>query len=289
MPAPVALRAQRPEEEGSSTATLATALRRRRSDLGFCRGTAAKATSVHERTYRAWETGRSPEIEHWPNIIAFLGFEPWPNPETPAQKLKAARRRQGLSIQRAAVVLSVDPSTLWWWEHDRKPHLRAHRERIAAFIDDPETSAAPGGDVDAADASQADAQPIGEAIRRRRHELSLSQECAAEAVGVNTWTLLLWEQGRYAPTPRFYPGLIRFLDRDPWPSPRTLGERLRAERLRRGLTRRQLADLLQVDLGSISKWEAGRSPKHGVGISKVEAFLSGRPQPRRTARSRART
>lgn len=107
-------------------------------------------------------------------------------------------------------------------------------------------------------------------------------------LGVNPWTVLLWEQGRYAPTPRFYPGLILFLGREPWPEPQTIGERLRAERLRRGLTRRQLGDLLQIDLGSVSKWEAGSDPRHGIANAKVEAFLSGRPQPRRSGRAAVR-
>jgi len=120
-------------------------------------------------------------------------------------------------------------------------------------------------------------------IRNRRQDLGLSQDQAADMIGVNTWTVLLWGQGRHTPTPRFYPSLIRFLGRDPWPQPRTLGERLCAERLRRGFTRRQLADLLQVDLGSISKWEGGKHPSHSVANAKVEAFQSGRPQPSRSA------
>ena len=235
--------------------------------------------SVSEPTLRAWETGRTPDIEHWPAIIDFLGFEPWPEPATPAQKLRAARRRQGLSITEAAHILAVDPSTFWWWEHGRKPHRHEHKARIVAFVGD--TSEARRAQPEPYVKAVA-SEPIGNLIRARRHELGSSQEEAADAIGVNTWTVLFWEQGQYAPTPRFYPSLIRFLGREPWPEPRTIGERLQAERLRRGLTRRQLAGLLDVDLGSISKWENGRKPLHRLSIAKVEAFVNGEPQPRRT-------
>lgn len=240
--------------------------------------------SVSERTLRAWETSRAPDIEHWPRIIEFLGFEPWPVPTTPAQKLQAARRRHGLSIAEAARVLAVDPSTFWWWEHGRTPHRHEHIARIAAFVGDAPKACPAEPEPDPHDASAAAQEPIGSLIRARRRELGTSQEEAADAIGVNTSTVLLWEQGRYAPTPRFYPSLIRFLGREPWPEPRTIGERLQAERLRRGLTRKQLAAMLDVDLGSISNWEGGRKPHHHLSMAKIEAFFGGEPQPRRRSR-----
>lgn len=241
--------------------------------------------SVSERTLRAWETGRTPDIEHWPKIIAFLGHEPWPEPTTPAQKLKAERRRRGLSIQGAAQALGIDPSTLWWWEHGRKPHRREHKARIAAFLGGDRVATHAAGEPDC-EPQPAAISPISSLVRIRRSELGLSQEQAAKEIGVNTWTLLLWEQGRYAPTPRFYPGLIRFLGREPWPEPRTMSERLRAERLRLGLTQRQLAPILTIDLGSISKWEDGHLPHQRLSTAKVEAFLNREPQPRRKPRTR---
>lgn len=273
-----------PEPATECASGLATALRRKRAELQFCRETAAREMSVSERTLRAWETGRAPDIAHWPRIIAFLGREPWPEPTTPAQKLRAARRRQGLSITEAAHVLAVDPSTLWWWEHGRRPHRHEYRARIAAFVGDAPEARPAQLEPEPRVASAVYLEPIGSLIRARRHELGLSQEKAAHAIGVNTWTVLLWEQGRYAPTPRFYPSLIRFLGREPWPEPRTIGERLQAERLRRGLTRKQLAGLLDVDLGSISNWEGGHEPRHRESMATVEAFLSGQPQPRRKSR-----
>ena len=243
--------------------------------------------SVSERTLRAWEMGRAPDIEHWPRIIDFLGLEPWPEPTSLAQKLQAARRRRGATIAQAAQLLAVDASTLWWWEHGRKPRRRDHKARIAGFVGAaPTLQPANAERPDADERTASSHEAIGSLIRARRHELGVSQEDAANAIGVNTWTVLLWEQGRYAPTPRFYPSLIRFLECEPWPEPRTIGQRLQTERLRRGLTRRQLAEILNVDLSSISNWEIGRKPRHHLSIAKIEAFLSGEPQPRRKSRRR---
>jgi len=268
-----------------STSLLARTLRRRRSELAFSRETAARKLSVSERTWRAWETGRSPLVEHWPRIIEFLGFEPWPNPVTLAQTLKAARRRQGLTIESAAAVLGIDPNTLWWWEHDRKPHLRAHQARIAAFVGENHLEIGPSEPSNASREVFV-AEPIGEAIRSRRGGLGLSQEQAAKIIGANSWTILLWEQGRYAPTPRFYPAIIRFLGREPWPTPQTTGERLQTERLRRGFTRWQAAAIMQVDEGSLAKWEDGHEPRNLLSKAKIDAFVTGAVPPRRQSRNR---
>lgn len=53
MPAPVTLRAATPESASESTSALATALRRKRAELTFCRGAAAREMSVPHRTLRA--------------------------------------------------------------------------------------------------------------------------------------------------------------------------------------------------------------------------------------------
>ena len=107
----------------------------------------------------------------------------------------------------------------------------------------------------------------------------------AERLQVNTWTVLGWESGKRIPMDRFYPGLIRFLEHEPWPPPRTIGERLRAERLRRGLSKEQAAAIIQVDPGSIAVWESGRKPRYRLSLAKVTAFVEGGVRPWRAGRS----
>jgi DNA-binding XRE family transcriptional regulator len=98
---------------------------------------------------------------------------------------------------------------------------------------------------------------------------------------VNPWTLLSWEHDRKTPNDRYYPALIKFLGYEPWSVPATTGERLRAERLRRGLSKHQVAAVMQVSGDSISDWENGREPRHNLSKAKIEAFLTGGARPRR--------
>ncbi len=123
---------------------------------------------------------------------------------------------------------------------------------------------------------------------RQSQKVGLSQVVAAAQIGIDPATLLSWEQGKRLPSERFYPAIIQYLGVEPWPEPSTLAERLRGERLRRGLSCEQVANLMQVDRSSISKWEGGVSPKHSLARAKLEAFLSGRPRPSMRGRKTAR-
>jgi transcriptional regulator with XRE-family HTH domain len=220
-------------------------------------------------------------VTGYPRIIEFLGTDPWPEPETPPQKLQAERYRRGLNVAQAAAVLGVDPSTVWWWEAGRGPHLLDHRRRIAAFL--ATKSAGPADAHIAAFGSEDEAkvQALGDTVRRRRRYLGLTLEGAARFLGVSPWTLMNWEHDRRIPTDRYYPALIEFLGCEPWPTPATLAERLRASRLRRGLSQEQAAVVMQVSSDSISDWESGRVPRHHLSLAKIDAFLSGAVRPRR--------
>lgn len=280
-------RVGRQPEEALSTATLAVRLRERRAELVLSREAAASQMDTSADTLRKWECGRIPQVAAYPAIVRFLGVEPWPEPTTLADKLRAERRRRGITITQAAAVLGVDPNTFWWWEQDRAPHLVAHRERIAAFLRAPRHELEPP--VPAPEAEPEDPElTLGQMLRDRRKELGLSQPQAAAQIGINEWTLLSWEHDRRVPTDRFYPALITFLGREPWPAPAKTGHKLRAERLRRGWTQDQLAAVLQVDQGSISKWEAGDGPHLRAAREKVEAFLAGQVRPSRWGRGRRR-
>ncbi|TXI11718.1 MAG: transcriptional regulator [Rhizobium sp.] len=94
-------------------------------------------------------------------------------------------------------------------------------------------------------------------LRRRRHELGLRRVDVAAMLGTSWKSLMWWEQDAREPLPRFYPAIIRFLGREPWPHPATLSERLLAERRRRGLTIQEAAEAVGVDEGTYGRWERG--------------------------------
>jgi transcriptional regulator with XRE-family HTH domain len=244
--------------------------------------------AVPDRTLSAWEREQEPAVTSYPLIIAFLGCEPWPEPKALPERLLAARRRRGLPIEAAAQLLRVEPSTWWWWEAGRKPHRIEDRARIAEFIASPTSLLGPSNELPG-EPSVREAFDLGAALRQRRKELGMTQRAAATALGANQFTLMNWELNRHAPADRFYPPLIRFLGRDPWPEPETIGERVRAERMRRGLTCQQFAAVLQVDEGSVAMWERGDGPHRSMAKAKVEAFLAGdaRPWGRRKTRRKS--
>lgn len=123
---PVRRRARKPVPKGEEGDGLPAQLLRRRRELGLRQKEAADLIGVSEFTLGNWESGdNQPMIQHWPAIIDYLGYEPWPAPQTLQEKLKAERRRRGLSIKAAAKVVGIDEATFWWWENGRQPKAQA--------------------------------------------------------------------------------------------------------------------------------------------------------------------
>ncbi len=92
-------------------------------------------------------------------------------------------------------------------------------------------------------------------------------------MGVSEFSLINWEKG-CEPSDRSYPTIIRFLDAEPWPTPVTLAERLRAARRRRGLAAKTVARLIGVDEESVRRWEATGRIRHRAALEKVLRWSS---------------
>jgi DNA-binding XRE family transcriptional regulator len=74
-------------------------------------------------------------------------------------------------------------------------------------------------------------------------------------LGVGIYTYLLWEKGRSQPFVRYYPAIFRFLGYDPFPEPKTLPERIVAQRRRLGWSIKKAAEMTGVDEGTFARWE----------------------------------
>ncbi len=117
-------------------------------------------------------------------------------------------------------------------------------------------------------------ESLGKQLQRRRRELGLQQVEVAAILGCHPKSILLWERDERVPADRMYPALIKHLGYEPWPEPQTLGERLRAERLRRGLSRKHAAEVIGVDEGTLWWWESGRWTPRSISVcQKIEIFL----------------
>jgi transcriptional regulator with XRE-family HTH domain len=95
----------------------------------------AQLLGVCHATVINWETGRREiEVRHFPKIIAFLGYDPHPAPETLSQRLLAVRRANGWTIGRAAQEIGVDEATWAGWEEGRAPQ-RMHHDAIRHLLE----------------------------------------------------------------------------------------------------------------------------------------------------------
>ena len=107
--------------------TLGDHIKRRRLTLGFFQRQVAAELGADETTLFRWEHNIVlPQIHYFPQILKFLGYDPFPASVTLADKLRAARRRLGSTQTAFAEQLGVDPVTLRKWEQDKaQPNTRS--------------------------------------------------------------------------------------------------------------------------------------------------------------------
>lgn len=120
-------------------------------------------------------------------------------------------------------------------------------------------------------------QTLGEHFARRRHELGLTQEEAGERLGVSAWTVLNWEKGKTEPPVASIPVILRFLEYDPFPAPKTLAEELALKRSRLGWPQSRIAEMLGIDEATWAGWEAGRQVPKGRHAELIRGFLDRLP------------
>lgn len=151
MPVSVKLKAATPESVALQGDGLGARLRRRRSTLRHRRIDAAALLCVDPKTLMWWERDqRTPRANAYPTVIEYLGYEPWPTPNTLAQALLAERRRRGVDIRTAAGLVGVDEGTWGKWEQGTSKPMARTRMMIDKFL------AGPGGDPTAMAATSAD-------------------------------------------------------------------------------------------------------------------------------------
>ena len=131
----VTLTAPKPRDFATNPQTLGEHLKKRRRELGLYQTEAALRLKVNEWTYCTWEIDRAePVISMFPKIINFLGYYPYPAPQTIGEKLLAHRRQFGLSRERLAEMIGADEGTILRLERGHKCPRGICGRRIKDFL-----------------------------------------------------------------------------------------------------------------------------------------------------------
>ena len=105
--------------------TLDDHIRKKRLDLGLLQKDVANIIGTTESTIWNWENNYvSPSLSNIPKIIEFLGYIPFDTSnKTLKDKIIIYRKLLGISQEKFACIIGVDPSTLGHWERGKtKPN-----------------------------------------------------------------------------------------------------------------------------------------------------------------------
>ena len=93
---------------------------------------------------------------------------------------------------------------------------------------------------------------------------------------MDTMTVNNWERNRCQPRLYLVPKIVQFLGYSAFPNEpkNSLGEEIKAYRLRHGLSQKRMARVLRIDPTTLARWENGRS-KPGASLRKRLAGLLG--------------
>ncbi len=112
---------------------------------------------------------------------------------------------------------------------------------------------------------------LGDHIRKRRMDLGLQQKDVGRIVNATTSTVTNREKGRTYPKLKFLPKVHEFLGYIPFESEATsIAAQIRELRHCNGLSMKRLAKILDVDPGTIARWENGGRVIFRVCLNKLK-------------------
>lgn len=131
----VSLKTLIPREYDFEPVSIGDHIRKKRLQLGLFQREVAKQLEVNPWTVLNWEKGKTEvPIGSIPAVLQFLGYDPFPEPETVSQHLLSKRRAMGWTIREAAQVVGVDPGTWGRWERGQPVLYRKHQDLVTQFL-----------------------------------------------------------------------------------------------------------------------------------------------------------
>lgn len=136
----------RPSEILENPQTVGQHLKRERQLRKMLQKNVAKELGINQWTLIGWEkdTKQISQPSFFPRVIEWLGYDPFPKPQTEGEELRQARLRRGMTAQQAADDAGVDQGTWLSFEHGTRatvPNVRkqllawANRERRQSLTD----------------------------------------------------------------------------------------------------------------------------------------------------------
>jgi transcriptional regulator with XRE-family HTH domain len=116
-------------------------------------------------------------------------------------------------------------------------------------------------------------ETVGDHLLRRRLALKLLQHQVAEILGVDNTSIHNWERNYAQPRLEYMPAIIRFLGYNPLPPSKTWADRLVHGRKGIGLSQREAAARIGVDMGTLARWERGEREPKGTFALRASRFL----------------
>jgi len=102
--------------------TIGEHIRKKRIEAGLLQKDVAVILDTCEDTITGWESGRNiPMISHYPKILSFLNYYPFPHSlDTASGLIERCRHLLGLSYERLGTLVGVHGSTLICWKREEQ-------------------------------------------------------------------------------------------------------------------------------------------------------------------------
>ena len=101
------------------------------------------------------------------------------------------------------------------------------------------------------------------------------QKQAAKIIGTNATSLMTWERNQRTPSISFIPKIIEFLGYIPFDKEfDDIGNKIAFFRKISGMNFKKLGKLLNIDPGTLSRWEKGETKPSKEKMEKLNDFFS---------------